>query len=83
MSKYNRNVAILSLAASVLLIATSIKIDKKDKVMPNVFLAGGLMCLLYGIGRSIAANNIKFTFISIAVSLAVVMVLGYRKFDRK
>ncbi|NKX54685.1 hypothetical protein [Arthrobacter mobilis] len=82
-SIYNRNVSTVSLAASVILLGASLLLEKRNRVLANGILLGGLFTLLYSIGRGFASQDTMMTFIAVAVGLAVALVLGYRRFFDK
>ena len=78
---YHRNVSIIALVTAVLFVAVSLVYERKNQVIMNGVMIGGIFILVYSIGRGIASNDTKYTFIAVAVSLAVVLVLGYRRFS--
>lgn len=77
---YNRNVAIIALAAAILLLISSMTVLSRAAVLNDGFLLGGLLTLIYGIGRSFDAGNQKFLFLAVSVGLATVLIIGYLKF---
>jgi hypothetical protein len=77
---YNRNVAIVSLAAAVLLLAASLALERRNKVLTNGIMLGGLFTLIYAIGRSFASQETRMTFAAVAVGLVVVLFIGWRRF---
>lgn len=79
-STYNRNVSTIALAASVVLLGLSLLLERRNRVLANGILLGGLFTLLYSIGRGFASQDTLMTFIAVAVGLAVALVLGYRRF---
>lgn len=78
---YHRNVSIISLVAAVAFVILSLLFERKNNVIMNGVMMGGVFTLLYSIGRGIASTDTKYTFIAVSVSLAVVLYLGYRKFN--
>jgi len=82
-SIYNRNVSTISLVASVALLALSLLLEKRNRVLANGILLGGLFTLLYSIGRGFASQDTLMTFIAVSVGLAVALFLGYRRFFEK
>jgi hypothetical protein len=82
-SIYNRNVSTISLVASVVLLGLSLLLEKRNRVLANGILLGGLFTLLYSIGRGFASQDTLMTFIAVSVGLAVALFLGYRRFFEK
>lgn len=78
---YHRNVSIISLIAAVLFVIVGLFFERRNSVIMNGVMMGGVFTLLYSIGRGIASTDTKYTFIAVSVSLAVVLFLGYRKFN--
>lgn len=77
---YNRNVSIVAILFSVTFMVISFSFIKKSIVFSDGFLAGGLLTLLYGIGRGFASDDNVSKFIVVTFSLLVVLLLGYKKF---
>jgi lipopolysaccharide export LptBFGC system permease protein LptF len=82
-SIYNRNVSTISLVASVVLLGLSLLLEKRNRVLANGILLGGLFTLLYSIGRGFASQDTLMTFLAVSVGLAVALFLGYRRFFDK
>lgn len=80
MESYSRNVSIIATLAAVALLSASILYDRKIKFIADGVMFGGLLTLLYGIIRALVAGDSKYTFIVTAVSLGVVIYLGYHRF---
>jgi len=79
-SDYHRNVSIASLAGAVLLLVLSLVVERRNRVLTNGIMLGGLFTLLYAIGRSFASQETATTFAAVSVGLAVVLLVGYRRF---
>lgn len=77
---YHRNVSIITLAAAVIFLATSLITATKLGILSDGLLLGGAFTLLYSIGTSFSVQDTKYRFISVSVSLIVAQVLGYIKF---
>lgn len=77
---YSRDVAVVALGASVVLLGLSLVLEKRNRVLTNGVMLGGLFTLLYAIGRSFASSETTMTFIAVGVGLAVVLFLGHRRF---
>lgn len=77
---YNRNVSIITLVASVLLLVVSMVFGRHLKVIADGIMMGGLFTLIYSIGRGVASGDTKYMFVTISVGLIVVIFLGYRQF---
>lgn len=78
---YNRNVSIIALASAVILVAVSLLFEKTNKVIANGVMLGGLFTLLYSLGRGLASEDTKYTFIAATVGLIIALYLGYRRFS--
>ncbi len=83
MRPYSRNVSIIALVGAVLLLASSILLEKKVKLIADGIMLGGLFTLFYSIGRGFAANDDKYSFVIITVSLGLVIYLGYHRFIKR
>lgn len=77
---YSRDVAVVALVASVVLLGLSLVLEKRNRVLTNGIMLGGLFTLIYAIGRSFASSETTMTFIAVGVGLAVVLFLGHRRF---
>lgn len=77
---YHRNVSIIAMIAAVVLLVISFWLERKNSVVTNGVMLGGVFTLIYGIGRGIASTDTKYTFIAVSVSLAVILYLGYHRF---
>ena len=79
---YSRHVSIVSMGGAVLFLALSLGLERKNKVMANGILLGGLFTLVYGVARGFVSRDTTTLFITLSVALALVMVLGFRRFRR-
>ena len=78
---YNRNVSIIALVASVILLAVSLFIEKRlIKVIADGVMLGGLFMLLYSLIRGFEAQDSKYVFIVATVGVVVAIYLGYHRF---
>lgn len=80
MKPYNRNVSIMTLAASVILLVISMVYEKKISILADGVMMGGLFALIYSIGRGFASEDNKYVFMTVSIGLAVAFYLGYRRF---
>jgi hypothetical protein len=78
---YNRNVSIISLVLAVAFLVIGLLFERKNQVIANGILMGGIFILIYSIARGFASTDTKYTFIAVSVSLLVVLYLGYRRFS--
>ena len=78
---YNRNVSIIALVTAVILVGLSLLFEKFNKVIANGVMLGGLFTLLYSLGRGLASEDTKYTFIAATVGLLIALYLGYRRFS--
>lgn len=79
---YSRNVSLIALSSSVILLAVSLIYEKKIKMIADGITLGSVFLLFYSLGRSFEANNSKFSFGVITASLGIVLYLGYHRFVR-
>ena len=79
---YSRNVSVISLVAAVVFIVLGIVLEKRIRVLSTGVMLGGIFTLIYSIGRGFAADDSKYVFIVLTISIAVVVYLGYRQFVR-
>lgn len=79
---YSRNVSIITLVSSVILLSASLLLEKKIRFISDGVLLGGLFTLIYSIGRSFASSDNKYVFIVLSISIVAVVYLGYHKFVR-
>ena len=79
---YNRNVSIIALSAAVILLVVSIVLEKRISILSEGTLIGGLLTLLYSIGRGFASEESKYVFVAVTVGLIVVAYTGYQRFIR-
>lgn len=80
MKPYNRNVSMVALAAAIILLVVSLIFERGIKLLSDGMLIGGLLTLLYSIGRGFASNDSKYVFLALCVGLAIVIYTGYMKF---
>jgi hypothetical protein len=79
---YSRRVSIVSMGGAVILLALSLGLERKNKVMANGILLGGLFTLVYGVARGFVSRDTTTLFITVTIALALVMFLGFRRFRR-
>lgn len=80
MKPYNRNVSMIALGAAISLLVISLLLEKTIKLLSDGLLIGGLLTLLYGIGRGFASEDSKYVFMALSVGLVIVLFMGYKKF---
>ncbi len=80
---YDRNVSIISLAVSILVLTGTLTIFKRVPVISDGLLLGGVFILGYSIIRGFASNDDRVRFFVISVGLAMTLVLGYLKFIKE
>lgn len=80
---YNRNVSIIAIVASVVLLGVGMAVLGKVSVIADGMLLGGVFTLFYGTMRGMATESDVFRFIVISVALAIAIALGYWKFGDK
>src|SRR4030042_1653522 len=77
---YNRNVSIIALTASILIVIASPTLFKEILLIADGLLLGGVFTLLYSVGRGFGAEDNKFRFVVVTVGLIISLILGYVKF---
>jgi hypothetical protein len=77
---YNRNVSIISLAASIITVVVTLTIFKRVPVIADGLLLGGIFILGYSIIRGFTSNDDRLRFFVISVGLAMTLIVGYLKF---
>lgn len=77
---YNRNVSMISLAFSILMLILSLNFAKKIPVIADGLLLGGVLTLAYSVVRGFNTNDDVYRFLVVGAGLVVAMILGYIKF---
>lgn len=77
---YNRNVSIIALVAAVVFLMGSLLLERRNTVIANGIMLGGVFTLIYSIIRGMVSEDTKFTFIAVTIGLLVVLFLGSRRF---
>ncbi len=77
---YNKNVSIISLILSILVLTISLLRVKEIKVIADGLLLGGILTLIYSIVRGFSSGDSQFRFIVVAISFIIALYLGYKKF---
>lgn len=77
---YSRNVSVLALASAVGLLILSFAFERRNQVIANGLLLGGVFTILYSITRGFVSEDTKYTFVAVSVGLLVALYLGYRRF---
>lgn len=76
---YNRNVSIIALVAAIIILVLSLTILNQVPLFANSLLLGGLLTLIYAIGRGFVNQDEKFRFAVVAIGLVIALVIGYLK----
>jgi len=79
---YNRNVSIISLICSIIILILSLTLLAKISMIADGILLGGVFANIYGIIRGLMSENSQFRFIIVVIGLAIALTLGYIKFIR-
>ena len=82
MNVYNRNVSIIVLASSVVILVIALLFADKLGIVADGILLGGIFTLAYGIGRGMVTDSNKYRFLVAAVGLVITLLLGYIQFTR-
>lgn len=78
--RYSRDVGVVALVASVVLLAVSLAVERRRPVLAHGVLLGGLFTLLHSVVRSLFSQDTVAAFAVVTVALVVVLYLGYRRF---
>lgn len=78
--KYNRNVSVMALVASIIIVIASLTLFKKILFIADGVLLGGVLTLLYSVIRGFGTEDNMFRFIVVSIGLFVSLFLGYVKF---
>lgn len=77
---YSRNVSIIAMIISVILVAVSFALYSKfNKVIADGVMLGGVFTLVYSMIRGFASTNTKYSFVVVTVALIVAVILGYTR----
>ncbi len=77
---YSRNVSIIALAASIILLVLSLTLIKNIQIMADGVMLGGVLTLIYSLVRGFTSEDEKFRFVVVAIGLIITLALGYIKF---
>lgn len=80
MKDYNRNVTVMALISSLLILGASIWSESRKPLFAGGFLVGGLLTLIYGLMRGLTSGVTAVSFFSVTVGLVVVIYLGHQRF---
>jgi len=79
---YHRNVSIISLVASIIILILSLTLLSKIKMIADGILLGGVFTTIYAIIQGLMSDSSQFRFLVVTVGLIIAFVLGYIKFIR-
>jgi len=79
---YNRNVSIISLVASIIILVLSLTLLTKIKMIADGILLGGVFTTMYSIIRGLMSEDSQFRFLIVFIGLGIALALGYIKFIR-
>lgn len=79
---YNRNVSMIALAFSVLMLVLSLVFFKEISIIADGLLLGGVLTLAYSVVRGFNTNDDIYRFLVVGAGLIIAMILGYLKFVR-
>jgi len=82
MKPYNRNVSIMALTAAVVLLVVGLVVESRIRFVADGVVLGGVLTLIYSLGRGFASGDSKYAFVVVSVALAIVLYLGYHRFLR-
>lgn len=76
-SVYQRNVSVVLVIISVILLVLSLAGMRNMPIIADGTLLGGLFTLFHAVARGFMADDAKFKFLIISISLLVVFIMGY------
>lgn len=79
---YNRNVSIVTLICSIIILVLSLTFMAKIKMIADGILLGGVFTTAYGIIRGFMSDSSQFRFLVVTMGLLIALILGYVKFIR-
>lgn len=79
---YHRNVSIISLVASIIILILSLTLLAKIKMIADGILLGGVFTTIYAIIQGLMSDSSQFRFLIVTIGLIIAFVLGYIKFIR-
>jgi len=79
---HNRNVSLISLVVSVIILAASLALAHKLNILADGLVLGGTLTLFYGIIRGLMTDQAGYRFAVVSVGLLATLVIGYLKFVR-
>lgn len=77
---YNRDVSILALTASILIVIASLTLFRKILLIADGLLLGGVLTLIYSVMRGFGTEDNMFRFVVVSFGLFISLFLGYVKF---
>lgn len=78
--KYNRNVSVITLIAAIGIFIISMVAISKITILSDGLLVGGVLVLLYAMGRSFGVEDSRYPFAAVSVGLITALFLGYIRF---
>lgn len=82
LNPYNRNVSIIALAAAIIFVAVGLLLGHRIDVLADGVVLGGVFTLIYSLGRGFAAEDSRYSFVAVTISLLIALLLGYLRFIR-
>ena len=79
---HSRIVTIIVTVSAVILLGLSLLLEKKNRVLANGVMLGGLFSLLYGAAMGLGTQDAMSSFIAVGVGLAAVVFIGVRRFGQ-
>jgi hypothetical protein len=83
MDEYNRNVSLIAIASSILLLVVSLTFLNQIKIIADGVLLGGVFTAIYSIIRGLMTDISQFRFLIVTVGLLIALILGYIKFVKQ
>jgi len=80
--KYDQNVSIISLVASIIMLIISLVLANKIDIISDGILLGSVLTLFYSIIRGFTGENELYRLLVVTIGLIIAFILGYTKFIR-
>ena len=81
LSVYNRNTSFILLGLAIVVLAGSFYAHRKKNIFADSLLIGGVGVVIYGALRGMSMDDLRLTFIYVAISLVALTFVGYHRFS--
>ncbi|AMM32547.1 hypothetical protein SA2016_1873 [Sinomonas atrocyanea] len=81
-SEWLRTVSLSATVVAVVFLLASLVLERRAAAVGNALVVGGLLTLVAGVAPAAVAGEQGVVFVALAVAVAVVLFVGYRRFVR-